>query len=288
MDKKKTFISALLNLSLIALLTGCIPEEIAGIDSDGDTITDTVDNCPLTPNTDQADEGTIGEADNGIGDACDSNYATEYIGGQIWDQFRTEILCEAGIQSGRGECVLPSAFHDDVITCPNGGTLIHRNGSEEYSNCGIDLTSGESLLVNGLFALEYVGFFTPNKSIGSMTMQVNEHSYEVFESIKVGSSSPYPVELGPETYIEVSCAFEGCAMETIRFLADNVSENDFTNASRPVYSRFGVIAALDSDKDSILDTEDNCPDIFNPEQEDTANNGAVEDNGIGDACEIIL
>ena len=41
-------------------------------------------------------------------------------------------------------------------------------------------------------------------------------------------------------------------------------------------------------KDIEYYSEDNCPEIFNPEQEDTANNGAVEDNGIGDACEIIL
>ena len=41
-------------------------------DSDGDTVTDDVDNCPVTPNTDQAD----GDAD-GTGDVCEKGATGE-------------------------------------------------------------------------------------------------------------------------------------------------------------------------------------------------------------------
>ena len=42
------------------------------VDTDGDTIPDSFDNCPYTPNTDQKDSGGVGvsSAPDGIGDAC--------------------------------------------------------------------------------------------------------------------------------------------------------------------------------------------------------------------------
>jgi hypothetical protein len=36
---------------------------------------------------------------------------------------------------------------------------------------------------------------------------------------------------------------------------------------------------MDTDEDGVADGEDNCPEVANPEQEDS------EFNGVGDACE---
>jgi cysteine-rich repeat protein len=49
-------------------LDGCTRNCDTGVDSDGDTIIDPIDNCPNTPNTDQADSDG-----DGAGDVCDPN-----------------------------------------------------------------------------------------------------------------------------------------------------------------------------------------------------------------------
>jgi len=50
----------------VALLWNALPAEAYASDSDGDTIIDSEDNCPLVYNPDQADlDG------DGVGDACD-------------------------------------------------------------------------------------------------------------------------------------------------------------------------------------------------------------------------
>ena len=46
---------------------------------------------------------------------------------------------------------------------------------------------------------------------------------------------------------------------------------------------FGLVQApADTDGDAILDSEDNCPDVYNPGQEDTY---PPQGNAIGDACD---
>ena len=76
------------------------------IDSDDDTITDDVDNCPLIPNEDQADEN-----DDGFGDACD-----------------TAEICDDGMDNdsdGDTDCqdvdcvnVGPCQMGDDIVEPP--------------------------------------------------------------------------------------------------------------------------------------------------------------------------
>ena len=66
--------------------------------------------------------------------------------------------------------------------------------------------------------------------------------------------------------------------------ADNDGIGDVCD-NTPGCGSFGGVSCeqeciIDSDCDSIQDFEDNCPVIFNPEQEDT------NDDGIGEACDI--
>jgi hypothetical protein len=99
----------------------------AGGDSDGDCVADAVDNCPNTPNTDQAD--TDGD---GIGDACDN---CPYNGNsQQYDADGDGIgdVCDAAPGCGgcgqpaceqQGQSALPDADGDGVPdafdNCPN-------------------------------------------------------------------------------------------------------------------------------------------------------------------------
>src|SRR5690606_7299046 len=71
--KKNVMLKCLTRLCLaLALLTfSCDDEPVAPsvlVDSDGDTIADSIDNCPETPNPDQADSDG-----DGIGDVCDDS-----------------------------------------------------------------------------------------------------------------------------------------------------------------------------------------------------------------------
>ena len=58
----------------------------------------------------------------------------------------------------------------------------------------------------------------------------------------------------------------------------HISYYDLTNGNL----KYAYASGDDRDNDGISDTEDNCPDDYNPLQEDTYPPGG---NGIGDACE---
>jgi hypothetical protein len=55
----------------------------------------------------------------------------------------------------------------------------------------------------------------------------------------------------------------------------------FNQISEPVYPDIPPQTTADSDSDGILDSFDNCPTIYNPDQEDS------DGDGIGDACDSV-
>ncbi len=70
----------------------------------------------------------------------------------------------------------------------------------------------------------------------------------------------------------------------IQFLADNyipqtVTDITLTDTSVVVINTALLSAAYDTDNDGIINSEDNCPTIYNPLQEDT------DSDGVGDACD---
>ena len=84
--------------------------------------------------------------------------------------------------------------------------------------------------------------------------------------------SPYP-------------GFEACNYDPYAVL--NIIENCFyvqedCEVEYPEYYDCECKCINDYDGDEVCDELDNCPDIYNPNQED------FNDNGIGDACEIGL
>jgi len=76
-------------------------------------------------------------------------------------------------------------------------------------------------------------------------------------------------------FFQIPLGASGLITNTATVFTDSIDihpENDV--------SSFENLILSDIDGDSIADETDNCPDVFNPQQED------LNDNGIGDACEV--
>ncbi len=81
---------------------------------------------------------------------------------------------------------------------------------------------------------------------------------------------------------EPSCRFDGLASKGTNSCDGPVGffnpiTGDEGDACRALLEPFAIV---DSDEDSVPDSDDNCPDVFNPDQADS------DMNGTGDACEI--
>lgn len=101
----------------------CLPACTAGPDGDGDGVTDTKDNCPKTPNKDQADFDR-----DGTGDACDASSCT-YNRRCLDDSY-----CGASQVCDLTACA-PSAC------CLSGGSLVCTNDCNAICIAGPDADS---------------------------------------------------------------------------------------------------------------------------------------------------
>jgi len=86
-------------------------------DTDGDTVGDATDNCPLTSNTNQAD--TDG---NGIGDACDTGAAVDATG--VWNATLTVTGLSPFVSNGCAENDPVSTVKNMYLTMTQTGTSL--------------------------------------------------------------------------------------------------------------------------------------------------------------------
>ncbi len=228
------------------------------LDTDGDTVPDTVDNCPDTSNLNQSDTDI-----DGLGDACDGEVTrtsvsidasqSEWIGNfQVWNQGLRDGTIEVGpLGEGPYEGILQITWEGALgreislrLSTPHGQPFL--NGP--YENAWDPLTKGlnESGMSVG------IGTACPD-SFGR---------FDVLE-----------IEYGPGDTIErLAVDFE---MHCMTFSGEEVVYGSIRyNASTDDFP-----PPLDTDGDGVPDTLDRCREVHDPLQLDT------DLDGKGDACD---
>ncbi|MDF1695661.1 MAG: thrombospondin type 3 repeat-containing protein [Saprospiraceae bacterium] len=293
------------------------------IDSDGDSILDYADNCPNTMNPLQID--TDGD---GLGDACD-NCSTP-INIQLTTQSEVD---DAESLYGDG-CIINNLYIEgeeeivdlrplSFITSVSGtlGIIDNENlqsldGLENITEVGgfLEIFSNEALTnINGLSNVTKIG----GLSIGETNLLQNIEAFSSIDSIKGDLSifgnfslsfccaiQPF---LNGEKYLQgsstISGNLTGCSSESEINTACGDSDNDdVVNVLDNCPGIFNINQD-DFDKDGIGDVCDNCQTTFNPNQVNqdgdlfgdacdlcptiTGNNLDSDNNGVGDACESL-
>lgn len=223
-----------------------------GGDSDGDGVCDPVDNCPNTPNPDQADSDG-----DGVGDACDMP------GGDPCDDINVTVQPGKIIVNG-----LTAPIEIVKIFDPMFNTIF-----ECTANCN------EMEMVSGLAPGQY---FVSIRFYDASWQDICQ--FETTVTVPPGGC--------PDADNDGVCAADDCDDNNPNVptqpgtscndgdpdtVNDMILSDGCTCAGTPVNPC--DTAGGDSDGDGVCDDDDNCPDDFNPGQADS------DGDGVGDACD---
>jgi hypothetical protein len=230
------------------------PPDSLPVDSDGDGVFDTEDNCPYTFNPDQADADG-----DGIGDACAGDGCGMTTDGGVREDGTTEP----------GSCPSEDADSDadGVVDLEDNCPYTFNPDQADTDGDGI----GDACAGNGC------GTTVDGGAPEGGTTDSGECPSEDADSdgdgiVDLEDNCPYT--FNPDQAdtdgdgIGDACAGNGCGTTV-----DGGAPEGGTTDSGGCPSE-----DADSDGDGIVDLEDNCPYTFNPDQADT------DGDGIGDAC----
>lgn len=250
-------------------------------DTDGDGVSDSIDNCVSTSNSDQLDSDS-----DGLGDACDNCAMTANSGQMDDDHDGIGNACDTYLCVASG-----TEFCGDNIDsdCDFFGGL---SQDEDVDCTPVDVTA-PTVIANdfyntpdgtystGQYIFFKVTYSEPITVVGSPTLALNTtpaRNAEYYSKDTNFILFKYTVQAGDNSADLGTAGLSALNVDTsIKDDAGNDANNtllDDLTADNAV-----VIDTLDTDSDGILDSTDNCPSVPNLDQAD------ADDNGVGDACE---
>jgi MYXO-CTERM domain-containing protein len=246
-------------------------------DSDGDGISDAVDNCPFVPNRDQLD--TDGD---GVGDACDNCPTTpnpdqsDINGNGIGDVCDPDMDGD-GIPNAQDNC--PKVYNpDQLITCTNGkcGSYVATIGdacNPDIDGDGIPNAKDNCPLIPN-----------PDQTIPTSATCTDANGNtltgaECCTTDRDGDGVPDQIDNCPYVPNPSQSDING---NGIGDACDWDMDGDgFKNTLAQCPDKNGNLVACPAptNADGTPAQIDNCPTVYNPDQKDSDN------DGIGDACD---
>ncbi len=285
------------------------PCENLGGDTDGDGVCDDEDNCPDTPNADQADSDN-----DGVGDVCDTVDPCDNLGGDTdgdgvcddEDPCPDDPLndCEITPPCSSNATNTNYEFIQQVSLGTIDNNSGNNNGYADYTSLSTDLEVGGNYtitLVPGFVNTAYLEYWTVMIDFSGdgdfddagEVMLTDSGNTTISGQITIPSGTSLgnkylrismmyngaPPECGEFQYGEVEDYFvniksSGCAVGTSCNDGNDCTINDVYDVNCNCEGEL-----QDADGDNVCDTEDNCPDISNPDQADS------DGDGLGDVCD---
>ncbi len=219
------------------------------LDIDGDSILDSVDNCPNTPNTDQLD--TDGD---GLGDACDPDIDND----TILNESDNCVLIQNPLQKdvdgdGIGDVCDDDHDNDGILNADDNCLLSPNPGQEDLDGDGIGDACDPDIDNDTILNAD-----------DNCPLQPNQ---DQLDSDADGTGDACDDDIDGDTILN---DVDNCP------LIPNTPQADLDGDG------IGNVCDPDADNDGVLNELDNCTYVFNPFQEDT------DGDGIGDACDVVI
>lgn len=276
--RHKTGLSLLVMLPLI--LAGLLfAQPAAAIDSDGDTIDDSKDNCPAIANQDQKNSDI-----DKLGDACDDDDDNDL---KLDGADNCPLIFNPGQNDadgdGLGDACDDNDDGDNFLDTEDNCPLIPNNDQADFNGNGIgdacDNSDGDIFMddVDLCPLVTWPGNSaaddSDNDSVGDICDAFPNDGAETRDSDGDGIGDND--DNCPTTPNSDQLDSDGD-------LAGNVCDAFPANASEQKDSDgdgIGDISDTDRDGDGVINSSDNCPSVYNPQQKDW------DKDGQGDACD---
>lgn len=275
-------------------LISCPEQEL---DTDRDGFPDSVDNCPLIPNSDQND--TDGD---GIGDVCeldtdgdgviDDNDNCPYVPNPTQTDLNTNGIGDVCESTTDNDDVDNDGISNDQDNCPMtpNPDQTDTDGDGIGNACEAD-SDGDGIIDdndNCVYTFNIDQKDTDGDGIGDVCdVEIDSDGDGVSDSKDNCPSVPNP----DQADLDGDGIGDACEADSDGdgVIDDNDNcpyvpnpdqyDYDMDGIGDPCDPTFNDDVDNDSDGDSVPDDEDNCPFVPNPDQADT------DGDGIGDACE---